>query len=133
MSKDKACTNILVDLFHCLTVLTWKINYFLYPFWAPSSQGCTTCCLLPTKSPWAFSTELLTSQSVPSLCGFLFTRCRTLHLSLLNFIGFLSARCSSLCRLKSGTILQHIDCSSFLCHLWTWWDHTVPPSPDHWY
>lgn len=63
-------------------------------FWLMSSS-------LSTRTPRSFSTELLSSQPVPSLCccrGLLHPRCRTLRLPLLSVLRLPSAHFCSLPR-----------------------------------
>lgn len=61
----------------------------LLAFTAVKAHYWLLCCLLPGKTSIFFSAVLLPSWSGPSLhwCkGLLLARCRSMHLSLLNFI-----------------------------------------------
>lgn len=76
----------------------WVLSRDLFsqsPFLPRHTAG--LCWARCHQDPRTFPTELLPSQSVPSLHhrqGLFLSRCRTLHLSLINFIMVLSA-CSS--------------------------------------
>jgi len=57
--------------------------------------------LVPTRTFTSFSAELLSSRVAPSICscmGFFLPRCRTWHITFLNFVRFLSAYFSNLSR-----------------------------------
>lgn len=71
----------------------------LLAFFASSAHCTLTLNLLPTRNSRLLATELLPSQVGPSLCcspPLYYLRCKTLHLSILNFIGFLSVHSLSL-------------------------------------
>jgi len=73
----------------------------LLAFCATAAHCSLILSLLPTRTPRSLSTELLLSWVDPSLCftpRLCFPRCKTLHLSLLNFTKFLLALYSSLSR-----------------------------------
>lgn len=67
---------------------------------AAASCSLMVSCL-STRNPRSVDTELLLRWVDTSLCctsGLCFSRCKTLHLTLLNLIRFLLAHSSSLCR-----------------------------------
>lgn len=81
----------------------------------PALLAHAACC--PPESPGPFPQSHLPASQSPTCAvakGFLFPRCRTSHLSMMNFIRFLSAHFSSLSRLNGTTTLQHIDYFSFV-------------------
>jgi len=73
----------------------------LLAFFASAAHCSLTLSLLSDWTPRSFYTELLPLWVDPSLCctpEFCFPQCKTLYLSLLNFIRFLLAHSSSLSR-----------------------------------
>lgn len=89
-----ACLDVLALL---LLILSWMLLAFL----SARAHCRPKFSLLSTKTPMSFPAELLYSQCISSLyhCNeFFLPRCRTWHLSLLNFMKFLLAYSSSLSR-----------------------------------
>lgn len=81
----------------------------------PALLAHAACC--PPESLGPFPQSHLPASQSPACAvakGFLFPRCRTSHLSMMNFIRFLSAHFSSLSSLNGTTTLQHIDYFSFV-------------------
>lgn len=66
MSKDRAYTNILVDLFHCLTVLTGKkiISYIQSELLPAKDAPHAACC--PPKSHEFFPQSCLPASQSPA-------------------------------------------------------------------
>ena len=85
----------------CLLVMPLLMQSSILLAFFGAEAKCSLILILSTRTSRSLSAELLSSWVDPSLCctlGLCFPRCKTLHLSLLNFIMFLVARSSSLSR-----------------------------------